>query len=405
MTRTKVLAFVSLCAAAALSAAYYFARPPAAPGVNAARQVAAQPLLPSSQATPEPAAEPFPTPVIELSGSAAEMGAAHGKHFGRQIRELQTKYLESYFQDDSARFLAMTAAAAFEHRLLPEHMAEVKALAEHSGVDWKQMLLGQCFLDLSPMTACSTITLPPEACADGVGRFGRNLDFPGFNIADNQSVVFVCRPEGKYQFAAVSWPSLVGVLSGMNEHGLTLANMEVTRGMRLPAAMPYTLLYRTILERCRTVDEAVELLEKTPRQTANNLMLMDAAGARAVAEVTPAKVTVRRTPADSPQAALISTNHQRGPDDCDTAGRCRRFDCLHDLAAEQFGRVDVPAVQKMLARSAQAKFTLQSMVFEPSTRVLYLSTGPGAAAGTFHRLDLKPYFAKTITPGAPAATP
>ena len=53
---------------------------------------------------------------------------------------------------------------------------------------------------------------------------------------------------------------MIGVLSGMNEHGLTLANMEVDRPRRLPVAMPYTLLYRTVLERCRTVDEAIALL-------------------------------------------------------------------------------------------------------------------------------------------------
>ena len=52
-------------------------------------------------------------------------------------------------------------------------------------------------------------------------------------------------------------------------------------------AMPYALLYRTVLERCKTVEEAIALLETTPRQTANNLMLMDATGNRAVVEITP----------------------------------------------------------------------------------------------------------------------
>ena len=64
----------------------------------------------------------------------------------------------------------------------------------------------------------------------------------------------------------------------MNEYGLCLANMEVDRQMRPPMAMPYTLLYRTVLEQCRTVDEAIDLLKRTPRQSANNLMLMDARG-------------------------------------------------------------------------------------------------------------------------------
>src|SRR5207247_2431236 len=251
------------------------------------------------------------------------------------------------------------------------------------------MMLAQCFLDLSAMTACSTVTLPPEASPDGVARFGRNLDFPSFNVADKFTVVLVYKPAGgRYAFAAVGWPGMCGVLSGMNEHGLTLANMEVSRTRRLPAAMPYVLLYRTVLERCKTTDEAVALLEKTPRQSANNLMLMDAEGNRAVVEITPEKVAVRRGVAGK---ALLSTNHQRGPEG-ESAGRCSRYDSLHDASANQFGQIDVKAIETMLAAASQGKMTLQSMVFEPANRVIYLSAGADAARKPFYKLDLNPYF-------------
>jgi hypothetical protein len=237
------------------------------------------------------------------------------------------------------------------------------------------------------------VALPPEASPDGVARFGRNLDFPSFDIADKASVVLVYKPQdGRYAFAAVAWPGMCGVLSGMNEHGLTLANMEVTRTRRLPTAMPYVLLYRTLLERCRTVDEAIALLEKTPRQSANNLMLMDAAGDRAVAEITPEGVAVRRGVTGE---ALFSTNHQRG-DDTQTPGLCPRYDSLHDTSAKQFGKIDVKAIETMLAAASQKKLTLQSMVFEPSNRVIYLSAGADAARKPFYKLDLKPKFATTV---------
>jgi predicted choloylglycine hydrolase len=347
-------------------------------------------------ATTQPAAAskaeelPFPLPVIEMAGTPGEMGAAHGKELGPTIRDLHDKYLKAYFSSEGQRFLAMTAAAAFEQRVSPEHLEEIRSLARASGVDGRQMLLAHCFLDLSPMTACSTVTLPASMSPDGVARFGRNLDFPSFDVADKLSMVQVYRPTGRYAFMAVGWPGLAGVLSGMNEHGLALANMEVTRGRRLPTAMPYVLLYRTVLERCRTTEEAIELLSTTPRQSANNLMVMDATGSRAVVEITPEKVHVRRAAADQP---LISTNHQRG-DDLETAGKCDRFDCLLTETAARGGKLDVKAIQSMLADASQGKMTLQSMVFEPSNRVMYLSTGKNAAKKTFYRLDLKPYFEK-----------
>jgi len=181
---------------------------------------------------------------------------------------------------------------------------------------------------------------------------------------------------------------LLGVLSGMNEHGLTLANMEITRTGGLPKAMPYSMLYRTILERCKTVDEAVALLEKTPRQTANNLMLMDEAGNRAVVEITTEKIVVRRGEAGK---ALISTNHHRGLDQ-DTAGLCWRYDLLHKSAKGEFGRIGAKELEGMLGDVEQGKMTLQSMVFEPSNRVMYLATGEEAPKGTFYRLNLKRYF-------------
>jgi hypothetical protein len=334
--------------------------------------------------------EEFPLPLVELRGSAADLGSGHGKQLAEPIKLLQDKYLKVYMGTPAHRMLAMAAATLFEEKFRPEHRTETEAMAAQVGMDPREAVLAQCFLDLSPMTACSTITLPASAAPDHVARFGRNLDFPSFNVADKYTTVFVYHPDdGRYQFAAVGWPGMTGVLSGMNEHGLALANMEVTRGPRLPSAMPYTLLYRTVLERCRTVDEAVALLESTPRQTPNNLMLMDAAGNRAVVEITPKSVTVRQG-ADG--AALISTNHQRG-EDADTAGRCPRYDFLHDTAKSDFGSIGEKQVESMLAKAAQGDFTLQSMVFEPSTRTLYLSAGRNAASGKFHRLDLKKYFA------------
>lgn len=367
----------------------------AAPGCGGTPETAAVAPQPAAAAgaTVVPEKElPFPLPVIELAGTDDRIGAEHGRRLGETIRDLHANYLNAYFSSPGQRVLAMAAAAAFEPRVAPEHLAEIRALAKETKIDARQMLLAQCFLDLSAMTACSTVALPAEASPDGVPRFGRNLDFPSFDVADKATVVLVYKPTGgRYAFAAVGWPGMCGVLSGMNEHGLTLANMEVTRGRRLPTAMPYVLLYRTVLERCRTVDEATALLEKTPRQSANNLMLMDAEGGRAVAEITPEKVTVRRGMAGQ---ALFSTNHQRG-DDTDTAGRCPRYDSMHDASAGQFGRIDVKAIETMLAAASQRKLTLQSMVFEPSNRVIYLSAGQDAARKPFHRLDLKPRFVAT----------
>ena len=361
------------------------------PAQQAPPPLAVQPV---PEPPPVPAAvepdEPLPIPLVVLKGTPEEMGRAHGEQLSDRIHTLEEKYLNVRLGDVKRRFFAMTLAAAFEPLFDPAHRAETHALAAGAGMNPRVALLAQCFLDLTSSVACSTVALPAEASPDGVARMGRNLDFPSLNVADKMSVVIVYQPadSSRFRFVAIGWPGLVGVLTGMNEHGLTLANMEVARPPRYPSAMPYTLLYRTVLEKCRTVDEAVALLERSGRQSANNLMLMDADGSRAVVELTPEAVKVRRGIAG---AALVSTNHQRDQDTT-TPGECRRYDFLTETTKRDFGDIGVNEIEKMLAGASQGKFTLQSMVFEPKTRVMYLATGANAATQKFYRADLKQHF-------------
>jgi isopenicillin-N N-acyltransferase like protein len=334
-----------------------------------------------------------PIPIIHLRGDAATLGKTHGAQLGETIRTLSQGYFSHAFdltqEKGRGQFQqALLVAAAFEPFLRPEHREEIHALAASCGLAPAEVMLGQCFPDLNAGGACSTITLPASASTDGIARFGRNLDYTTFGILERHSVLLVFHPQDRYAFVSVSAPGLVGVLSGMNEHGLSLAVMEVPRPFRMPDAMPFMLLYRSVLENCKTVDDALELLRQTPRQSGNNLMLMDASGDRAVAELTPTSVTIRRAPGS---AALISTNHQRG-NDLDSPNRCNRFDFLHEAARRQFGHISEGAVEEMLAGAAQGDMTFQSMVFEPANRTLYLAIGANAPKHGFVKIDLKPCF-------------
>ena len=332
-----------------------------------------------------------PADVVVLAGEPGALGREHGRLFATRIRYLEDRYLGRLLRDEAGRARAIEAAAGFRDRLRPHHRAALDAVATAAVLDPERALLANCFLDLLPSVGCSTIALPAAAAPDGVARLGRNLDFPGFRIADGQSIVVVVRPAGRHAFAAVTWPGLIGVLSGMNEHGLALANMEVRRQPRPPDAMPYPLLYRTVLEECRTVAEAIDLLGREARQTANNLMLVDAAGNRAVVEIRPQGIAVRRGAADAP---LVATNHHRH--DRDEPGRCRRYDCIVAAADRDWGRIDRDALWRMLDGVGQGDLTLQAMIFEPGDRVLHLATGRRATRLAPTRIALR----ELLTPPA-----
>src|SRR5262245_9047434 len=140
--------------------------------------------------------------IVEVGGDGAAMGQAHGESLKTEIAAL-SQYLNSYFKNDKQRKQALLASFMFRNPLPTEYEAEILPLSKASGMDSGEVMLGNCFLDLSPMVACSTITLSGKAAPDGIARFGRNLDFPGFGIADKASVVLIFHPKDRYQFAAV----------------------------------------------------------------------------------------------------------------------------------------------------------------------------------------------------------
>ncbi len=360
------------------------------PAVGAVAANAPAGKEPATLALSDKAADSQPVKIIQLRGDATAIGQQHAAALAPMIKDLEAHYLGKVLPDNLTRGLAGALAMSFESKLRPEHLAEIRALAAAVPVNEGEAMLDNTFLDLMPVVACSTMTLPADAAPDHVARFGRNLDFESFGVADKNTVVLVYHPEGRYAFATIGWPGMIGAVSGMNEFGLTLSCMEVPRGPGLVAkGMPYALLYRSVLERCKTVDEAVQLLRDTTRQTPNNLMLMDAAGRRAVVELSSDQVVVR---AGQDKTALISTNHQRGQD-ADKPGLCDRYDYLHDTAKQLYGQLGAMQLAAMLEHVQQGDLTMESMIFEPANRVVYLATGLRAADRKFTRIDLGAYFA------------
>src|SRR6185312_9730081 len=115
---------------------------------------------------------------------------------------------------------------------------------------------GNTFFDLKKSFACSAVLIDKDKSATGGPLLGRNLDYPSLGYIHRYSLVTVYRPKGKLAFAAVTFPGLVGVLSGMNEAGLCLGVLEVFdikpgEPYFDAAGTPYALCLRRVLEKAR----------------------------------------------------------------------------------------------------------------------------------------------------------
>ncbi len=246
--------------------------------------------------------------------------------------------------------------------------------------------------DLYRSFACSSLVVLPDKSDDGTMRFGRNLDFFSVGVLDRLSVVKIYLPEeGKLRFASIGFPGMVGCLSGINEAGLALAVHEVhlsSDGSPFVAdeAVPYTMMLREVLETCRNVDEAAELLRASARSTRLSIVMADPRRAQVV-EFTPTNLAVRE-PEDG---ILACTNHFRMPE-LRSLTWCSRYPRLR--AAAKLPSVSRSDVIRKLDEVNMRFLTVQSMVFEPENRQLYLALGsPPVTTGPYRPIDLRPWLA------------
>ncbi len=164
----------------------------------------------------------------------------------------------------------------------------------------------------SPLLGCSAFGLGGAATVDGHTLVARAFDFDVAEVFDRDKAVFFVKPAGAIPFASVSWPGLVGVLTGMNAEGVFVsvngarAREPETRGV------PVVLSLRETLERAHTTEEATRILADQEVMVSHLVFVADARGSFAVVERAPhtaAHVVTHFR--DSARVAL--TNHFEGP--------------------------------------------------------------------------------------------
>jgi hypothetical protein len=336
-------------------------------------------------------------PVLTLSGTPEEMAAqqvALIKDVMQPLLETPQRVLGQFGLNSKLVLPLASVAARTMSANSPERFRkELDALAKGSESDPSLLYIGNCLVELRRMGGCSAFVVTPDQSQTGEMLFGRNFDFPTFDVLDKYSCVMVVRPEGRHAFASVTVPGLIGVVSGMNDAGLAIATLDVYAAKDGSSVFdlhgaPLALTFRQILEECATVDEAQALLEKTPRTTWMNLVACDPTTA-AVFELTP-KTVGRRNPEGT---VLRCTNHFELPELSENRG-CWRYFTLGKLMEFQEGRkYDVEDVHRAMHAVNQGELTFQTMIFEPGSKSLRVAFGPGPVTRKpLSKLDLSPLF-------------
>jgi predicted choloylglycine hydrolase len=347
-------------------------------------------------------------PVLTVEGTPEEIGEQVAVLVGKPSRRLLNfpKEALSFLATEAGMKALWPVCVKQGGKLLdnfpPDHRKELEAMIKASGFDRELLVTANTIFDLKHLLGslfgCSALVVEAERSQTGRPIFGRNMDYLGLSYLHEYTLVTVYRPRGKHAFAAVGYPGLVGVVSGINDAGLAVTALETTGAPKeegpvfSPAGTPFALCYRRLLEECTTVEEAAKLLRSMKRATTNNLTVCDKKSS-AVFEFTPTRVIVRRAEA----GISTCTNHfcakeLRLAKPKNTDKTLDRYATLTRARAEK-KKLGLEDVQRYLHATNQGEYTLQTMIFEPATLTLSLATAAGKAPASgqkLKRLELAP---------------
>jgi Acyl-coenzyme A:6-aminopenicillanic acid acyl-transferase len=170
-------------------------------------------------------------------------------------------------------------------RSWPEHFRRMEGIADVMGVDLLDDAVNPMDLPAVPFApGCSVVWCPPGTADDGHARIARNFDFrtdSAFDVVGVPSelvqppmmsapyVIETSPTDGGLAAIVLVGCDFSGCFEGINEAGLAvalLADDESTTlrpAMQLQAGVYETQLPRLVLDQCRDVSEAIEVLRCT----------------------------------------------------------------------------------------------------------------------------------------------
>ncbi len=246
---------------------------------------------------------------VMLCGDAEERGTAFGaltdslmevqeEAFVGQIREMipSDGYLEFL------RYLTVAYNRNIAHHIPEEYLREIAAMSAYSspkydfiGTPYMRQLNYHAAHDIGHalqeymLVGCSAFGAWGDASEEGL-VVGRNFDFyVGDDFARNRVLTF-CRPDEGYGFVSIGWAGMVGVMSGMNEKGLTVTLNAAKGDVPYSSATPVSILAREILQHAATIDEAYDIASDFELFVSESFLIGSVTDGRcAVIEKTPEK--------------------------------------------------------------------------------------------------------------------
>jgi len=272
--------------------------------------------------------------------------------------------------------------------------------------------IGHALADLR-IVGCTSFSVNNDYSIDGELLLGRNFDFyMGDDFAKDKLLLFVKPTEG-YGFSTYSWAGFTGVVSGMNEKGLSITLNAAKSDIPTSAKDPISLLAREILQYAKNIDEAIEIAEKRKTFVSESLMIGSALDNKTIViEKTPTKMDVF----DNEKDLVVCSNHYQSDlfledklnieniDMTDSKFRYNRMQNLIELNKPLSYTSSATILRDRLGignkniglgnpKSINQLIAYHSVIFKPTSRQMWVSTYP-LQMGAFLCYDLKSIFSE-----------
>lgn len=255
-----------------------------------------------------------------------------------------------------------------------DQRAEMDCLADRSGVAAECLLRANVLVE----TCCTALVRMPSPTQ--ALQVVRTVDFFPAGRIGATTVVKRYRRPGALALLSVSWPGFVGVVSGLNEAGVSGSILLNHGGRRYPDGTPLAARLREVLETAHDLPDAIRRLEAGPVSSGHYMLLTDSRSAAVVW-----RDGARMCQARPDDGLLVVDNNRRSAriGGCSTGRRARR--------ARAFVRQGGWDVRRLARLVAQRYNNAQAMTFLPAERTLCLATGQAtrrAACGPWWRYRL-----------------
>lgn len=231
-------------------------------------------------------------PIVVLRGSPYELGYQHGVLLREEVRaavrdtlRFARHYLRVPLLGSWTADLILDAVFRLERRWIPEdYLIELQGLADGAEVPLRDLQRVHAIPDLTS-SGCSSFVARGAATADGRLYHSRNLDWNIEAGIQRHAVLFVVHPDDDAQrsFVSVGYAGFIGVLTGINTRGISVAQIGAKTADRTLRGLPMPFLLRLVLERADTLDTAADIVRSATRTVGYNYVIADAPRQDAVA--------------------------------------------------------------------------------------------------------------------------